>query len=588
MTTDSVGEPTWDDDIRLLFASPYWITPVQRAATVAHGWRRCMAEYGITLTDYDSVAASAVTIYEHLASRSMPLTDDEAQYWPDEALGRLRTWIEQGKRRSASDPVTPVVIDLPPLRPVPRPRVRRDILDLSAKELDAYRERLEELEATSPSLHSTWQRVAYLHTDWCLHYQEAFVLWHRANLLYFEGLLGMAIPYWNFMSPRASQDGAPEAGLVKPFRDLSYRAPSSGETRPNPLRFGVAKDGRSKACAPGSAQMPPADQCRFVQRDPLLYTTGDTSRPEREAKLAHIALYQHQIDHALAFEQFSTPEGAPGFPWANITSFDPPPPDDDYPYRGTNFDGAYEQPHDNFHGWVGPDMADNAYTAFDPLFWSYHANIDRIFENWNRGHPAATYTANFPLRPFAGPLAREVDLTNPRTYVYTTIGDMAKDSRALGYDYQPPPEPDSRGRPHAPTKAATDAQDRLYIVFPDVRCTLRTYTVDVFVNLLQPTARDRQDGHADHYAGRMTRLGMGVEDVRGRCTPTGVTRVIDATHVAEHLGLPPGSTVDLSLIVTEVHPDRVVPAEEYRQLPGFAPIAAWGRHRPTKGAASCC
>jgi hypothetical protein len=43
----------------------------------------------------------------------------------------------------------------------------------------------------------------------------------------------------------------------------------------------------------------------------------------------------------------------------------------------TNFDGLYEQPHDNFHGWVGPDMADNAYTAFDPIFWSYHSNIDR-------------------------------------------------------------------------------------------------------------------------------------------------------------------------------------------------------------------
>jgi tyrosinase len=44
-------------------------------------------------------------------------------------------------------------------------------------------------------------------------------------------------------------------------------------------------------------------------------------------------------------------------------------------------------------------MADNAYTAFDPIFWSYHSNIDRIFEEWNRAHPAAQFSSKFPLRP---------------------------------------------------------------------------------------------------------------------------------------------------------------------------------------------
>ena len=153
---------------------------------------------------------------------------------------------------------------------------------------------------------------------------------------------------------------------------------------------------------------------------------------------------------------FSTPEGTPGYPWANILTFNPPPPDSDYPHK-TDFDGLYEQPHDNFHGWVGPDMADNAYTAFDPVFWSYHANIDRVFEQWKRGHPEATFTANFPLRPFVGDDARRLDMTTADVWQYTTIGEMARDSRVLGYDYAARRLPTRLGRrpaqarlPHAP------------------------------------------------------------------------------------------------------------------------------------------
>ena len=570
-------QPTWEDDVGALFARPFWVQAA-RQAKVAEGWKGCMDDYGIELDDYDSVRASAVTIYEHLASGSMPLTSDQTQRWPPDALAQLRAWIEQGTRRTAADPVSRG----PRLPPAPVPaalRVRRDILDLSAAELDAYRARIEELGATSLDPQAVWQQVAYIHTDWCLHYQEAFVLWHRANLLYFEALLGMAIPYWNFMSPEATVDGSPRAGLVKPFRAMTYVAPATRETRPNPLRFAVAKDGRSKACASGGERPPSAGQCRYVQRDHVLYTSGDESRAEREQKLALIGLYQHQIAFALRWNRFSTPEGAVGYPWANIPTFDPPPPDSDYPHR-TDFDGLYEQPHDNFHGWAGPDMADNAYTAFDPLFWSYHANIDRIFEEWNRAHPTTQFTSSYPLRPFAGPLARSLELVDPDPFVYTTIGDMAKDSRALGYDYEWPAVPDAAGSPLDPAPAALDADRHLYVLFPNVRCLHDSYFVDVFLNLDDPQRRDMRNGNADHYAGRMTRLGMGVRDDKGRCTSTGVTRVMHATHTAEALKLEPGSPVRVSLIVTDVHSGRTLSPAQYREMDGFEPAVAWGDAMP--------
>lgn len=47
------------------------------------------------------------------------------------------------------------------------------------------------------------------------------------------------------------------------------------------------------------------------------------------------------------------------------------------------------------------DMADNAKTAFDPIFYSHHSNIDRIFYNWQLAHPNVIYYAiPFPFFKF--------------------------------------------------------------------------------------------------------------------------------------------------------------------------------------------
>ena len=245
-------------------------------------------------------------------------------------------------------------------------RIRKDIRSLTERELNEYRARVEEvMRAHDPSPDSPWQKVAYIHTNWCLHYQEAFLFWHRAYLVYFEAVLGMPVPYWNWMAEDADVDGSANAGIPRAFLESTYVHPVTGETRPNPLRFAAAKDGRSKACAAGAA---PGVDCRWVQRDPLFSTSGDDHRAEREKLFRLVRIFQNQVANALRWPVFSQPEGWPGYPWANILTFDPPQADLLYPHR-EDFDGLYEQPHDNWHGWIGADMADNAYTAFDPVFW---------------------------------------------------------------------------------------------------------------------------------------------------------------------------------------------------------------------------
>lgn len=522
-----------------------------------------MAGYQVDLSEVASVRTWSVTIYHHLHSRAMPLTTDLSQQWPDEALELLRRWANEGYRRVAADPVVEnEVIPRPQTRPLALRR-RKNIVTLTAEELDHYRMKIDELGAADPSPDAQWQRLGYVHTNWCLHYQEAFLLWHRANMLYLEALIDGPVPYWNWMSPRVAEDGHPEAGLPRAFLDDTYIHPRTGELRANPLRCAAARDGVSKACV---AEVPPGPECRFVHRDPVLATTGDDQRAEREEKFRQLLGYQQQVRDAFAISTFSTPQGTPGYPWANILTF--PAPDSEYTYLGETFDGTYEQPHDNYHGWVGPDMADNAYTAFDPVFWSHHSMIDLVFELWLREHAATTYTVNCALQPFMGGRAATVNEDDPRTYLYTNIGDMARDSRSLGYDF------DGLAEIRACLAQDPVSSPQLYVVFDGVRCTLGSYAIDIFLDQPAATPADAVTSNPN-FVLRRYHIGMGIADERGRCITQGVTRALNATAAATRLGYAPGTAVAVDLLVTEVATGRQLSAAEIAAIPGLPPRAVW-------------
>lgn len=569
--------PTWDVEISALFAEPYWIAEPNRQST-GQGWIGCMGPFGVQLDNYDSVKSNSVQIYDFLHSQEMPLGEAP---WPQEPLETFRIWVNQGWRQTATDPVVQQnVIPEPSEEPFPV-SVRPDLRSLTQDQLDDYRMRLDDrMQVGNPDPAAPGQQFFSIHGAWCLHYQEAFLLWHRAYLMQLEVQIGCPIPYWNWYAEDASIDGSPSAGLPQAFKDETYVHPGTGETRPNPLRYAAAKAGVSKACVSGP---PPGVDCRWVQRDPVLYTSGDDHRVEREQKIGLTLLYQQQVQRALAFTDFSHPEGD-GYPWANIQSFDPPPPDSDYVYRNYNFDGAYEQPHDNYHGWVGPDMADNSYTAYDPIFYSYHANIDRIFEQWLRSNKQATYTAGFPLHPFSGPRAERLEFTDPRAFVYTTIGDLAKDSRSLGYDYGPSVDPNfgtgevtTCRKPRAAVVTLTPAtvpEEELLILFDEVRCTFDSYAIDAFLDQTSPTLKDVSADNP-HYAGRLSRIGMGQEDARDRCVKRGVRRIIEATRAAKRLGIAPGTLPSLTLLVTDLADGRTLPPAETAHLPGFSARLVW-------------
>lgn len=44
------------------------------------------------------------------------------------------------------------------------------------------------------------------------------------------------------------------------------------------------------------------------------------------------------------------------------------------------------QIHDRVHGWVGGDMGIVAVAAFDPIFWSHHCMVDRLWSIWQNSN----------------------------------------------------------------------------------------------------------------------------------------------------------------------------------------------------------
>jgi tyrosinase len=206
---------------------------------------------------------------------------------------------------------------------------------------------------------------------WCWHHQrsqhfrgqvlELFLPWHRAYLYNFEMAMrdqepGVTLPWWDWTLGPPRQNGIPDI----------FAAPQTDDGQPNPLF---------------SSQMhlPTA-------RPPLNRpTTRDPGPPD-------------QLPDQAAVDDVLT--GNSDF---------------------SSFTEALENNlHDQVHGWVSGDMGVVPLAAYDPIFWSHHAMIDRLWWLWqvrNGNGNMPPDMLNIVLAPFT-----------------FKVGDVLN-INALGYDY---------------------------------------------------------------------------------------------------------------------------------------------------------
>lgn len=421
---------------------------------------------------------------------------------------------------------------------------------------------------------------------------------------YIEDLIDFPIPYWNGFATDAADPNSQYAGIPSIFLEDTYKAPD-GTTRKNPLRWAYSYQGKCKS----------DPKSPYVQRDPILVKgRPEQPGPERSAwdkKINIFNLYHNQIVTAMQQPVFSLPQYNPTdkvtaeAAWTALPAFLEEMPDDDYKVAWITFDGHFEQAHDNFHGWVGGkvgEMADNTYTAFDPIFLSYHCNMDRLFEHYLRSSVDTRVTADFPLRPFINK-ASDLDYTNPNNWAYTTTGEMARPVAALGYAYAPPSSPDAFELPKPETKIprpsggnatkviSVDARSSGFqaakkldrgnfkpvILYENVVCTEKSYQVDIFLRGAESLVADPVKN--PDFVGRLFRFGMGTppggRELRNknRCLKDSVTRVIDAQNVADKIVQTGWNQTVKELDGSE--DGRVMEEQQWKSMLGFEGKLVW-------------
>jgi tyrosinase len=262
--------------------------------------------------------------------------------------------------------------------------VRKSIRNLSSNELANLRFAYRHLMDISDN--RGYKHLAGIHGapyNKCLHGSSEtfddpnfrlFLPWHRAYLYWFEKFLqdahhdpNVTVPYWDWTSDFSRNEGIPRAFSDETVNNL-----------PNPLY---------------SFHVNLSDE---VNLDEFVSNTGcqksrsfDTHRePGSPLQLPTI----QEIDYLLSLRDYG------------------------------DFSDGLEDIHNRIHLWVGGRCGDMAYvpfSAYDPIFWSHHCTIDRLFWLWqlDSSHVLPMHLNEVVLEPFA-----------------LTVGQVLNIYR-LGYDY---------------------------------------------------------------------------------------------------------------------------------------------------------
>lgn len=290
----------------------------------------CMS-WAIDLASYESIKANAAKISEWIGSGRMP-PPDEGRAWSADKLKTFRNWAQNtGYAEQA----------FVRLRPSEKKRVRRNILDLSSEEVALLQKAFKEIMARdadgdAPQSFFTLAGIHWLPgpatNTYCRHHDDAYNPWHRAYLMAFEDALrsiegceDVTLPYWDILG-----DALP---------DWVYDAPLHPYTLPRGL---TGLDG-SEAFPKG-------------------YVTKRDSA----------ATIVQNVKAAKADIEVKIGEAINADTWRGFNGWS------DWPNQHEGIIRA----HDNGHGACGPTIANQDVAAFDPLFWFFHCNWDRLWWKW--------------------------------------------------------------------------------------------------------------------------------------------------------------------------------------------------------------
>jgi len=162
--------------------------------------------------------------------------------------------------------------------------------------------------------------------------------------------------------------------------------------------------------------------------------------------------------------------------------------------------------HNSVHGWVGGDVSRTHFAAYDPIFWSLHGFIDKLWADWQRAHPdAVTPNWDSVLTPFNMTVGTTVDYRTRLGYDYVAdeiFEKFVKESTEEGL----------RMFNGSPTQATLPQHEQDFksatLEFHNVHHSAETYELRIFINEEDADESTRLYENP-HYAGCFYFFGKG-------------------------------------------------------------------------------
>jgi hypothetical protein len=311
--------------------NPTWFGHVRyyfTEADIAH-----MKKKGYDLGTYDGVVADAITIRATTKSGIMP--KGNLPKWSKNRVQNFLNWMDQSFPLGA--PPDPATVARRGAgagfaeRAAPAARIRKEVTSLNGDEVTLLKKAFAGIMARDPSKSDSYFTIAGFHWYPAKDQNRTFHCLHQEDRF----LPWHRVHLKRFEDALRSVEGC--ADVTLPYWDVTTPIP--------PLLY-----------------QPPFDSYKLQAQighdyDPL--TTSRDTPAEITAKLDGYKVAK-QIDTALN-QKF----------WEQ-------------------FNAALIRAHDNGHDSCGPTMSNQDISAFDPVFWFYHCNLDRIWLQWQVGHDATT------------------------------------------------------------------------------------------------------------------------------------------------------------------------------------------------------
>jgi tyrosinase len=290
---------------------------------------------GMDLGTYEGVKRNAIAINAHTTPPNAHMPPDAAGKWSSERSQTFRNWILSGYPvGSASSKGT----ERRQIKAAPPTHLRKNVATLSDGEFEKLKTAFTGLMERDPSQADSYFALAGIHglpQRWCLHHEDRYNPWHRVYLRAFEDAL-------------RSVPGCEEVTL--PYWDIRTELPNRLQHPPFD-RYVLPQD-------PGANATPPPATSFFP------YTTS---------RHPSATITQNLIDYGV-FEDIDTSMKQSLWGASDVNG-----------YQDFSI-----QAHDGGHGSIGRTMSNQSVAAYDPIFWFFHCNLDRLWLSWQHCVGATT------------------------------------------------------------------------------------------------------------------------------------------------------------------------------------------------------